>query len=321
MNSAFDIKLKNNKNNLALRIKKHLPYYIFILPTAIYLIVFIYVPMYGIQIAFRNYNPALGILGSRWVGLRHVRDFMESFFFWRVVRNTLTISIYSFLAGFPIPILLALVLNEIKHMLYKRTLQTIMYAPYFISTVVMCGMILMFLSPSDGIINKFLGLFGMEPSHYIQSGPTWKHIFVWSGVWQMMGWNAIIYLAALSNVDPTHYEAATIDGAIRIQKIWHINLPIIRPTITIILILAIGNLIGVGFEKAYLLQNPLNAEYSEVIATFIYKRAFASANMGLVGSASFSFAAAIGLFNSLVNLFLLLLANALARFVGDTSLF
>jgi len=305
------------QNTLVKRIIKHFPLYFFVLPAIIYFAVFSYVPMYGVQIAFRNYNPALGVTGSRWVGLKHFKDFFASYYFVMVFRNTLTVSIYMFIAGFPIPVFLALILNELRHQGYKRFCQTVMYAPHFISMVVMCGMIILFLSPSAGIINKWLEYFGIEGQYFMSSGPAFKHIYVWSGVWQSMGWSTIIYLAALSNVDPTHQEAATIDGASRIQKIWHINIPVIIPTVTILMILRIGELVGVGFEKAYLLKNSLNSEYSMVISTYVYERAF-GVNAG-IGSMSFS--AAINLFNNIINVILLLVANFLAGKVGETSLF
>ena len=207
-----------------------------------------------------------------------------------MLRNTLTLSIYSLVVGFPIPILVAIILNEVRSAKYKKFVQTVLYAPHFISAVVMVGMVIAVLSPSTGLVNNALELFGFERHYFMIEPAAFKHIYVWSGVWQGMGWSAIIYLAALSNVDPGLHEAATIDGASRLQRIWHINLPTIRPTIVILLIMSIGSLVSVGYEKVYLLQNDLNIDASEVISTYVYKRGLIQAN--------FSFSAAVGLLNN-----------------------
>lgn len=295
------------------RILAHRAFYVFLAPTLIYLAIFAYGPMYGVQIAFKNYNPAFGIWGSKWVGLRHIIDFINGYNIRLILRNTLVISLYSTLLGFPMPILLALLLNEIQNKKYKKFVQTTLYAPHFISTVVMVGIIIIMLSPSTGIINKFIELLGFERQYFMIQPRAFKHIYVLSGIWQNTGWNAIIYIAALSNVDPELHEAAIIDGASRLQRIRHINIPTIKPTITILLIMSMGSLISVGFEKTYLLQNALNLEASEVISTYVYKH-------GLLSS-SYSFAAAVGLFNNIINVILLLLANFFARKVSETSLF
>lgn len=305
--------MDNRRARLLKRIKAHSSLYIFLAPTLIYLAIFAYGPMYGVQIAFKNYNPAFGIWASKWVGLYHFKEFVTGYNFWPIIRNTLTISLYSSLLGFPMPIFLALLLNEIRNKSYKKFLQTTMYAPHFISTVVMVGMIIIMLSPSNGIINKLLGFVGVESQYFMIQPNAFKHIYVLSNIWQHMGWSAIIYLAALSGVDPALYEAAIIDGASRLQRVWHINIPTIKPTITILLIMSIGSLVSVGFEKTYLLQNPLNLEASEVISTYVYKR-------GLL-HASYSFASAVGFFNNLVNVALLLMANFIARRFSETSLF
>ena len=298
------------------RIKRDFWLYIYVLPALVYLFFFNYMPMYGVQVAFRLYNPALGMRNSPWVGLRYIVDFVSGFYFWTLLKNTITISVYSFLVGFPIPIVLALLLNELRHAGFKRFSQTALYMPHFISMVVMCGIIVTFLSPSSGMINHFIRALGLEEIYFMSIPTAFKHIYVWSGIWQGMGWSAIIYLAALSNVDPELLEAATIDGASRIQKIRYINIPTIQPTITLLLIMSIGSLIGVGFDKAFLLQNPLNVSQAEVISTYIYKRAFNN-----VSASSWSYSAAVGFFNNIVNLILLLFANTLARTFGNTSLF
>jgi len=315
-NTALTSPLKpitGKQNRLWKEIKKHGMLYLFILPTMIYLAVFAYAPMYGVQIAFKNFNGALGIWNSPWVGLRHFQDFFKSYYFWIILRNTLTISIYSMALGFPTPIFLALLLNEIRNYRYKKFVQTVLYAPHFISMVVMVGMIILMLSPRSGMFNNLIELVGGERQYFMIDPGAFKHIYVLSGIWQNMGWSAIIYLAALSAVDPELHEVATIDGASRFQRIIHINLPTIRPTIVILFILGIGGLVGVGFEKTFLLQNDLNLEQSEVISTYVYRRGLMNAN--------YSFASAVGLFNNIVNIILLLTANFIARKVGETSLF
>jgi putative aldouronate transport system permease protein len=283
------------------------------MPTIIYFAVFSYAPMYGLLIAFKNYNGAFGIWGSPWVGFKHFKDLLGSYYFWPIIKNTLTISFYSTAIGFPFPIILALMLNEVNNYKYKKFVQTVLYAPHFISTVVMVGIIIIMLSPTIGIVNHWLEFLGFERYYFMIQPDAFKHIYVWSGIWQNMGWGAIIYLAALSTVSTELYEAATIDGASRIQKIWHINIPAIKPTIVIMLIMSIGSMISVGFEKTFLLQNDMNIKASEVISTYVYKR-------GLING-SFSFSTAVGLFNNVANLILLLIANFIARKTSETSLF
>lgn len=287
--------------------------YLFLAPTIIYMAVFNYGPMYGVQIAFKNFNPALGIWGSPWVGLHHFKEFVSGYYFWPILRNTLAVSFCSTFFGFPVPIFIALLLNELKCKRYKKFVQTALYAPHFISTVVLVGMIIIMLSPSTGIINKAIEFLGFEKQYFMIQPGAFIYIYVISGIWQGMGWGAIIYLAALSGVDPQLYEAATIDGASRLQRIWHINFPTIKPTIVILLIMGIGKIASVGFEKVFLLQTPLNMEASEVISTYVYKR-------GLL-NASYSFSAAVSFFNNIVNIILLLVANFTARKFSETSLF
>ena len=301
------------KKSLWSNIVKHRAYYMFLAPAIIYVFIFSYIPIYGLQIAFRDFNGAFGIWGSKWVGLQHFKNFIEGYYFWPILRNTLTIAIYATVIGFPFPIILALMLNEIHNHKYKKFVQTVLYAPHFISTVVMVGIIIIMLSPTIGIINFALEYLGLEKQYFMIQPHLFKHIYVWSGVWQGMGWGAIIYLAALSTVNQELHEAASIDGASRIKRIWHINLPTIKPTIVILLILSIGSIVGVGFEKAFLLQNNLNLEASEVISTYVYRRGIISGN--------YSFASAVGLFNSVVNGLLLVIANFIARNVNETSLF
>lgn len=269
--------------------------------------------MYGIQIAFKNYNPALGFAGSKWVGLRHLQNFFDSYFFWPVIRNTIALSSYQLIAGFPLPIILALMLNEVRINRYKRVLQTVTYLPHFISMVVFVGMIIAFTSPSTGLFNHILTGLGRERINFMQEKSAFRHIYVWSGVWQNVGWNSIIYLAALSGVDPQLHESALIDGASRMQRIRYINLPVLLPTIITLLILNTGSILNVGFEKTFLMQNDINREVSEVISTFVYQR-------GLIRQ-EFSFASAVGIFNSVVNFVILLTVNQIAKRVSHISFF
>jgi ABC-type polysaccharide transport system permease subunit len=271
--------------------------------------------MYGIQLAFKDFSGVLGIWGSPWVGLDNFRQFFESYLFWRLIWNTIGISLYELAVGFPIPILLALALNTTIREKFKKTVQFIVYMPHFISTVVMVGIILQFLSPKTGMINFALESFGMQEEIDFMGIPEYfKSIFVWSGVWQNAGWGTIIYLATLASVDQSLHEAATIDGASRLQRVIHIDIPCIIPTMVILLILQTGSIMNIGFEKVLLMQNPLNLTASEVISTYVYKIGLASA------AADFSYSTAIGLFNSVVNFILLLVVNQAARRLGQTSL-
>lgn len=288
--------------------------YLLVALPLVYLIIFQYLPMYGAQLAFKKYRVALGIWDSEWIGLDHFIAFFRSFQFQRVVRNTIAISAYSLVAGFPVPIILAIALNNSQARRFKKTVQLVTYAPHFISTVVMCGMIIQFLSPNVGIVNQFIAAFGLQPVGFM-GRPEWFYtIYVFSGIWQQAGYASIIFLAALASVSPELHEAAIVDGAGLRQRNWHIDLPAIMPTAIILLILNVGNLMSVGFEKVYLLQTALNLETSEVIQTFVYKRGIAWQ------PPNFSYAAAVGLFNSVVNLILLAAVNALARRVSGTSL-
>ena len=311
-----------NKDNTKLKMKlqggllarmwKYRQLYLLLLPALIYIIIFSYGPMYGIQIAFKSYKGALGIWDSPWVGFKHFKDFFSGYYFEDLLKNTLILSVYNLIVGFPIPIIVALILNETKPRM-KKASQTILYAPHFISTVVLCGMIVTMFSKESGVVNTVLEALGMERYYFLGEPEAFRHLYVWSGVWQGMGWNAIIYIAALSAVDPSLHEAAAIDGATRMQRIIHINIPTIMPTIIITLIMAIGRIASVGYEKAFLLQTNLNVEVSEIISTYVYKRGIVDAN--------YSFSTAVGLFNNIINIVMLWIANAISRKVSETSLF
>ncbi|NWL89394.1 MULTISPECIES: ABC transporter permease [unclassified Paenibacillus] len=311
-----EIMLKPGKNgagkSLWKRIIQNWELYIFIAPAFLYFLIFSYGPMYGIQIAFKNFIPTKGITGSPWVGFDHFERFFHSYYFWDLLWNTLSISLYELAVGFPIPIILALAFNEIRNGFFKKLAQTVTYAPHFISVVVMAGMIIAFLSPSTGIIIHLIEGLGLQAPAFLTDPRWFKTIYVLSGVWQSTGWGTIIYLAALSGVDPGLHEAAIIDGASRFQRIRHINIPTLLPTMTILLILNMGSLLGVGFEKILLLQNPLNMTSSDVISTFVYRS-------GLV-DAQYSFSTAIGLFNSVINCILLITVNQIVRRTSENSL-
>ena len=286
--------------------------YLFVSLAFLYFLIFSYLPMYGVSIAFKDYIPSQGIWGSPWVGFKHFQRFFSSYYFWDLIKNTLGINIYSLIVGFPLPIILALALNEVKNEKFKKFTQTVTYAPNLISVVVMCGMIIAFLSPTTGIINHFVEALGFERIPFMTDPKWFKTVYVLSGVWQGTGWASVIYLAALSGVDPTLHEAARIDGATRLQRIWNIDLPAILPTIMIVLIMNMGSLMGMGYEKILLLQNPLNLESSNVIATFVYKQ-------GLL-DAQYSFAAAVGLFNATINSILLIIVNKISSKLSEVSL-
>ena len=285
--------------------------YLCILPVLVYLFIFNYLPMYGVQIAFRDFMPGLGITGSPWVGFAHFSAFLRSFQFPILIRNTLMINIYSLIFGFPIPIILALMLNEVRHLWYKKVIQNLTYIPFFITTVVIVSMIFLFTSPTTGVVNRIIGFFGVSPINFMGRSEWFRPLFVGSGIWQSMGFNSIIYIAALSGVDPELHEAACIDGANRIRRIWHINLPCIAPTIIMLLILNIGSLMSVGFERVFLMQNTLNLDVSEVISTYVYK-------VGLLG-ARFSFASAVDLFNTVINFTILLIVNRVAKTISGIA--
>ena len=290
--------------------------YLLFVPVIVYFAVFYYAPMFGIQIAFKNYSFRKGIWGSKWVGLTHFQRFFNSYYCGEVIYNTLAISVYSLIVRTPLPIILALLMNELRVKWFKRTVQTITYAPYFISTVVMCSMVILFLSPDSGFINRLIVLLGGEKTYFMGTPAYFKSIYVWSAAWQYTGWDAVIYMAALSGIDPQLHEAAMIDGAGRFRRIWHINLPGIKPTIMILLIMSCGTLMNVGFEKVFLLQNDLNRSASDVISTLVYRQGFGAKDT----KRDFSYSTAVNLFNSVVNCILLVTVNTAARKMGETSL-
>ena len=286
-------------------------YLLFLIPLVWYL-VFMYSPMYGLQIAFRRYNARLGITGSPWVGLMYFQQFFGSYYFTSLIVNTIVLSVYQMAIGFPIPILLALTINEIRSRPLQKAVQNITYVPYFLSMVVIISMLNLFSNPYNGLFNQIGQFLGAPPVDYFAKEDYFRSLYVFSGVWQNMGFNSVIYIAALSAIDPQLYEAAEIDGASRLNRIIHISLPSIMPTIAILFIMRIGSLMNVGFEKVLLMQNNINMGTSDVISTFIYRNG--------IQKGQFSYSAAVGIFNSLINLTLLFGANLLSRKVAQSSL-
>ncbi|MGG1519355.1 ABC transporter permease subunit [Paenibacillus oryzisoli] len=283
-----------------------------ILPVLLYYLVFHYIPMYGVIIAFKDFKPLKGILGSAWVGFENFQLFFNSVYFWRILKNTLLLSIYSLLWGFPVPILFALLLNELKEGIFKKLVQTISYLPHFISIVVIVGMIANFTSVNGGIINTVIQWFGGQPINFLSEPGWFRDIYVSSSIWQGFGWSSIIYLAAIAGIDSQLYEAAEMDGANRWQKMWKITLPSLVPTIVILLILNVGNLMDVGFEKINLLYNPTTYETADVISTYVFRQG--------IQQADYSYSTAIGLFNNVINLILLISVNRISKKVSETSL-
>jgi putative aldouronate transport system permease protein len=267
--------------------------------------------MYGIVIAFKDFMPNAGILGRPWLGLKYFERFFHLYNFWQLIENTLGLSVFQLIVGFPIPIIVALMLNQLANERFKKFIQTVIYAPHFISTVVLVGILYVFLS-EKGLINNLIVLLGGKPIFFMASPEWFKPLYVFSGIWQETGWSTIIYLAALTGISPELHEAAMVDGANKWQRILHVDIPGIMPTVMILFILAVGNIMNVGFEKAYLMQTPLNLPSSEIIATYVYK-------VGLQ-QIQYSFAAAVGLFNSVINLILLVLVNKLAKRVSGSGL-
>ena len=295
------------------KIKSNIPLYVLLFPSIILLIMFAYIPMLGLVIAFKDYSPANGILNSPWAGFKYFTQFFNSVQFGTTMMNTLKISIYSILVGFPLPILLALLCNQLRAGKFKKVFQVTTYLPHFISTMVMCGIIILFLSPNSGLIANIFKSLGWTMPNLLSKPESFAGVYVWSDVWQHIGWDSIIYLAALSAIDPTYYEAATMDGASRMQKILNIDLPLLLPTAMILLILRAGSLLSIGFEKVLLLQNPLNLAGSEVISTYVYK-------VGMLNF-QYSYSTAIGLFNTVVNLIILLSVNWFSKRYTKTGLF
>jgi putative aldouronate transport system permease protein len=303
-------------NSIKKKYSRYWQLYLFLLIPAAYIIVFAYIPMAGVQIAFKKFNYIGGIWNSPWVGLTNFIKFFNSYSFNRVIVNTLRISLYDIIAGFPFPIIFALCLNTINNRRYKKVLQTITYMPHFISVVVVVGMLMQIFHPLSGLYGMAMrALTGTQAADLFGKPDAFPHLYVWSGIWQGFGWSSIIYVASLTSVPEELYEAARVDGASRFKMVLYVDLPALAPTITILLILRLGAIISLGFEKAYLMQNSLNLRTSELISTFVYKQGLAAG-----GPTDFSYAAAIGLFNSLINLLLIILVNKAANKLSETSL-
>ena len=310
--ASMDVKRRGRVRKFSRNFLHHWPLWVMMLPAILYILLFVYKPMYGIVIAFKQFSFRKGIMGSDWIGLANFSRLIASYWFPVIVRNTLTLSILSLIVSFPMPIILALSANEIGNEHVKKIFQTVSYAPHFISTVVMCGIIILFLSPSNGIINHIIRFFGGEEYFFMQEEAAFKWVYVLSGVWQNTGWSAIIYYAALSGVDQSLLEAAEIDGASRLKRIIYINFPVLVPTISVLFILNCGSLLSIGYEKVFLLQNQTNISSSEVISTYVYK-------VGLI-NADYGFSTAASLLNSVVNSIVLIGANTLSREVTSNSL-
>ena len=291
---------------------KYWDLYLLMIPVLVWLIIFKYGPMYGTVIAFENYSPSRGVLGSKWVGFKHFQRFFQAYNFQDILLNTVKLSLTQLICAFPMPIVLALVLNELNNKHYKKLVQTVTYSPFFLSTVVMVGLIDAFLYPNTGLLNVLIAKLGGQSVNFMAKEEYFRPIFILSHIWKGTGWSSIIYMSALTSVDPQLYEAARIDGANRLQALVHVTLPAILPTAIIMLIRDCGSIMDVGFEKVYLMQNDLNMGVSEVISTYVYK-------VGMVNS-QYSYSTAVNLFNSLINLVMLLLVNKIARTVSDTSL-
>ena len=308
-------KKRKQEEAFAVRLKKdfirYRYIYLMLRPVGIYYAVFSYGPMSKIVIAFQNFKPALGISGSKWVGMKYFIDFFTGPYAWRLIRNTLLLNILQIILAFPVPIILALLINEIQCRPYKKLVQTVSYMPHFISLVVMCSLLLTF-SRSDGIFNDFLALFGVERSNLMANAKLFRPMYVLSGIWQEAGWGSIIYLATLSTIDPGLYEAATIDGASRFQRMLYVSFPGLVPIIIVQLIMRVGNILTMGFEKVFLLYNPLTYDTADIISTYIYRQGLELTN--------YSYGTAVGLFNSAVNLLILVLANRLSRKATGESL-
>ena len=297
---------------LGKNIRKNIGLYIMLAIPLAWYIIFKYIPMYGLQIAFRRFNPTLGITKSPWVGITYFKQFFESYYFKDILWNTVSLSLFTMVIGFPMPIILALLINEIKNTKFKKAIQNITYMPNFLSIVVIVSMLTLFSNRDYGLFNKITGLFGAAPVDFMSKPNYFQPLYVFSNVWQYMGFNAIIYIAALYSVDQELYEAASIDGATRMQKIIHISIPCIMSTIIVLFIMRIGNLMSVGFEKVYLMQNSVTLSASEVISTFIYKNG--------IQKGQFSYSTAVGMFNSVINFILLISANFISKKSTKTGL-
>ena len=302
------------RNKTLILMKRNWILYLFLVPAVVYIAVFMYAPMYGLVIAFKDFSASKGIMGSPWVGTKWFSTFFNAPRFWQILKNTLALSVYSLVVGFPLPVILALIINGIGNTRAKKFRQTVTYMPYFISTVVLVGMMSVLFSPRSGIVNTLLSyLGGSGDTFFMGESKFFRHMYVWSGVWQSTGWNSIIYIAALTGVSQELHEAAKIDGANKLQRILNVDLPAIMPTMVILLIMNCGSILSVGYEKVYLLQNDLNTPVSKVISTYIYK-------MGLQQQ-RFSYSTAIGLFNNVVNFIILITVNRVSKKISGMGLF
>ena len=302
----------STRNDFLRRLVAQRYLFLLMLPGIIYFIVFKYTPMYGAIIAFKDFNPRVGILESPWAGLKYFKQFFDSPFCWRLIRNTLLLSLYDLIFNFPVPIIFALLLNEVRCKRYKKAVQTISYLPHFISVVIVVGLMKTMFSPNGGVVNSLLSMFGVDPINFFSEKGWFRTLYVGSGIWQSFGWGSIIYLASMAGIDPGLYEAARLDGAGRFRCMWNITLPAIRPTITILFIMRLGKLLSVGFEKAILMYSPATYEVSDLISTYVYRYGILKAN--------YSFGAAVDLMNSVVALILIFVANKICQKVSDTSL-
>lgn len=295
------------------RLRNDWQLYLLILPAIALVFIFSYLPMYGIQIVFRDYKPVFGITGSKWVGLKNFTDFFNAYYFKRLLSNTFLLNLFGLLWGFPIPIILAILLNQLELPRYKKFTQTVIYIPHFISTVVLAGILYLFLSPTSGIVNSIISSLGGKPIHFMIEAGWFRTLFVSSDIWQHAGWNTILYIAALTSIDPEIYEAATIDGATKRQKIFHIDIPHLVPIATMMLILSCGGMLASNTDKALLMQTPGNMSTSDIIGVYVYE-------MGLA-KAQYSYTAAINLFVNVINFVMVLSVNWICKRLGETSLF
>lgn len=304
--------MNRTKNRLLTSIAGHKNIYIMLIPVIAYYVLFAYVPMFGNIMAFQDYKITRGIFESNFVGFKHFNSFLNDVYFWRLIKNTIRINVYGLVFGFPAPIIFALLLNEVRNISFKKTVQTITYMPHFISTVIICGMITSFVA-REGVINSVIVSLGGSPLEFMTDPKYFVGIYTISGIWQNMGWSSIIYISALSSIDQELYEAASIDGASRWKQTIHITIPGILPTVSILLIMQIGQMLSVGFEKVMLLYNPSIYETADIISTYVYRQ-------GILG-ANYSYSAAVGLFNSVVNFILLVSVNAFSRKISGNGLF
>lgn len=311
--SIDNLRALSGKHVIMRRLKRHRWFYAMLVPGLLYFFIYKYLPMWGIVIAFQDYQPFQGLLGSRWVGLKHFEEFFTNEAFWMLFRNTFILAVYNILFFFPLPILIALMLNELRHDLYKRFIQTLIYIPHFVSWVVVVGISFLFFSKEGGIVNNMLSSIGAEPVNFLLSRDWFRTIITSQVMWKETGWGTIIFLAALAGVDPQLYEAARIDGAGRWKQMWHITLPSIRSTIIVLLILRIGHFLDSGFEQIFLMVNPMNREVGEVFDTYVYSTGITQGKL--------SYSTAVGMFKSVVGLLLVVLANRLAKKFGEDGIY